>query len=405
MSTTQHLSHMLLDKETDARFWSQTGFKVGQKLDMTNPTDKAMAKVWADIYAKVAAEDAAGKLVLTYNHPHVEQHLDNAQAATDAAIAHVDAANAASAAGDEAKAHAHREAAGKAAEIAATSTSAAAQLQPPTVSPAAAEAAAHEAAAAANVNAPIASAADLPPSHPARAPRAQPMHPNHAMPGAPVPNHPARQGRPIQHRHGDASVEIVPHPRQDATVDIVGPRTTADYAAVVQAVNAPAVAIGVHENATQLLPPTSMVPPAQQAQARQHALEAAMTAPADFVGSVLGSAGTWDVVTFKTRHDLDDWYGHMADAPDAYKYLAAFDKTDPAWAEHQPINDGFGSSTALLVDVGRSDAPPGPTVHEAHETIKTVTAPSDKGAIAAVGATGLAALIAIFAGRRKKQHS
>ena len=71
----------MLDHETDARFWAQTNYRPGQKLDAANPTDRAMMKVWSDIFAKVKREDDAGRLVLTYNHPAVEHHLDEAVAA------------------------------------------------------------------------------------------------------------------------------------------------------------------------------------------------------------------------------------------------------------------------------------------------------------------------------------
>ena len=91
-SSTQKAAASMIDKETDARFWAQTGYKVGQKLDTANPTDRAMAKIWADIWNKVKAEDAAGRLVLTFNHPAVEHHLDNAAAAHDAATASLGAA-------------------------------------------------------------------------------------------------------------------------------------------------------------------------------------------------------------------------------------------------------------------------------------------------------------------------
>ena len=39
--------------ETNGRFWAQTGHKKGRKLDMSDPTDRAMAKVWLAIYAAV----------------------------------------------------------------------------------------------------------------------------------------------------------------------------------------------------------------------------------------------------------------------------------------------------------------------------------------------------------------
>jgi hypothetical protein len=55
-----------LTRETNARFWALTGYKPGRNLDMTNPNDLKMVKVWFDIYRRVRAEDAAGHLVLTH---------------------------------------------------------------------------------------------------------------------------------------------------------------------------------------------------------------------------------------------------------------------------------------------------------------------------------------------------
>jgi len=42
-----------LYQETNRRFWDQTGYKPGQKLDMSDPTDREMAKVWMDILGAV----------------------------------------------------------------------------------------------------------------------------------------------------------------------------------------------------------------------------------------------------------------------------------------------------------------------------------------------------------------
>lgn len=56
----------ILAQETNVRFWHQTGYKPLQALDPTNPTDRKMASVWMDIWARVNAEDAAGVLVLTH---------------------------------------------------------------------------------------------------------------------------------------------------------------------------------------------------------------------------------------------------------------------------------------------------------------------------------------------------
>jgi hypothetical protein len=82
----------VVTRETDARFWSQTGYKPGQKLDPAIPTDKAMVPVWLDIFKKVQRAADAGTLVTTYDHPEVAQHLSDAAVAGRAAAAHIDSA-------------------------------------------------------------------------------------------------------------------------------------------------------------------------------------------------------------------------------------------------------------------------------------------------------------------------
>lgn len=82
----------ILVKETNARFWAQHHWKINQKLDMSNLQDKAMSKKWLDINRIVKAEDAAGRLTVTYNDPVVVQALAHAQAAEQAATSHTDAA-------------------------------------------------------------------------------------------------------------------------------------------------------------------------------------------------------------------------------------------------------------------------------------------------------------------------
>ena len=119
----------LLDKETDARFWAQTHYKPGQRLDPKDPTDAKMVPVWIDIYRKVSREDAAGRLVLTYNHPVVEQNLADAHVADRAAALHLDAA-----AAEPQAAPQNIAAAVTAAQLSLQKAREAARLQPPTVS-------------------------------------------------------------------------------------------------------------------------------------------------------------------------------------------------------------------------------------------------------------------------------
>ena len=125
------ISKDILDRETDARFWAQTGYRPGQKLDPSSPTDKAMMPVWMDVYRKVKAEADAGTLVTTFDHPEVAQHLTDADVANRAAAAHLDAAVAAP---DPATAQQNVVAATTAVQISAQKARDAAATQPPTVS-------------------------------------------------------------------------------------------------------------------------------------------------------------------------------------------------------------------------------------------------------------------------------
>ena len=73
---------IILIRETNERFWHQTGYKPNQMLDPSNPNDRRMARVWLDIYARVSAEDKAGKLVTTtdpyrfWPRPEKQQTID-----------------------------------------------------------------------------------------------------------------------------------------------------------------------------------------------------------------------------------------------------------------------------------------------------------------------------------------
>jgi hypothetical protein len=120
-----------LNKETDALFWAQTGYKPGQKLDPNNPTDKAYESVWMDTFRKVKRAADAGTLVTTFDHPVVAQHLSDATVANAAAAAHLDAAVAAR---DPAVSQENISAATTAAQISAQRAREAAANQPPTVS-------------------------------------------------------------------------------------------------------------------------------------------------------------------------------------------------------------------------------------------------------------------------------
>ena len=112
-----------------------------------------MIPVWLDIYAKVKAEDDAGKLVLTYNNPVAAQHLADAYVADKASHMHADAA----AASPPHEAPQHVAMAATAAQVSKQKATEAAKVQPPTISPklahAAGRAVAHDQTAAPPTNA------------------------------------------------------------------------------------------------------------------------------------------------------------------------------------------------------------------------------------------------------------
>ena len=121
----------LLNLETNARFWSQTGYKPNHKLDPANATDKSMMPVWMKIFRQVEAEDKAGKLILTYDSPPVKQALSDAEVAHRAAVVHADAAVKSTNPSDV---HANAQAAATATQISAQKAKEAAAHQPPSVS-------------------------------------------------------------------------------------------------------------------------------------------------------------------------------------------------------------------------------------------------------------------------------
>jgi hypothetical protein len=318
----------VLDRETDARFWAQTHYRVGHRLDPENPSDRAMMKVWLDIYAKVKREDQAGRLVLTYNHPAVEQHLGDAQLAMQAAAAHLDAAASES---DPVRAQQHVEAATVATTTASTANQAAAALQPPTVSPSVVHAAAHEAAHGAAVPPPAPIVEQLPPAHPAVSSiAAQPVLPREIAEAPPAPPAPSN-AMPRRHQQ----------------------------LAVAQAVSAPAVAVAVHEEAqaraNQGAPPATGSLPAQTiAETRAIAVAVAEQAKGAIVGVLCTPDQRWSWLVFPARPAADDWYGAVTDAAETYLYVAYFDRTDGSWPE--PVNEVFGTGRAITV-TAHVDAP------------------------------------------------
>jgi len=219
----------LLDREADARFWAQSHYKVGRKLDPRDPTDRAMAKIWRDVRAKVDAEDRAGRLVLTYDDPHVVRKLGDAKIASQTADAHVGAAIAEP---DLMAASRHAIAAAIAAAAASVAAHEAASVQPPTVSPIVADAAAQEAAASAGIPIPDPISPSLPPGHPATSEAAGPvLHPDAAQDPDPMPPE-SSSGEP-----GIGLASPMPSEQGAAQLDLA------------RALNAPSVAVSVHERA------------------------------------------------------------------------------------------------------------------------------------------------------------
>lgn len=349
--TTTHVSKSVLDREADARFWAQTHYKIGQKLDPADPIDRTMVPVWLDIWHKVRREDEGGRLVLTYNHPEVERHLDDAAIASHAADGHLQAAVAEP---DPDVATSHARAAADAARAAADSARKAAQRQPPTVSPVVADAAAATVAAAAGLppTAPI--TGTLPADHPAVASAAaQPiLHPDAAIaPG----DHPA-DGPPAHPRHPRG------HGRGHGHHDQAGPShpMRPDHQiAAARAVDAPQVAAQVHEDArardaTAAPPPQGSLHPRASGSIRELASRLAGASQAPFVGVDFSSDGQWSAPGFGTAAEAGDWYARAAEHPDRHRYLAHFDRS----AGSGPVDEVFGSSAALAGQ--GADADPSP---------------------------------------------
>ena len=142
-ATVPPVSRDVLNRETNARFWAQSGYKPGKRLDPNNPLDKAKMPVWMDIFRKVTSEADAGTLVTTYDRSEVAQPLADAVLASTVTAVHVDAAKNAP---DPTTAQQHTAAAVTATQVASQKLNEAASNQPPTVSSRLEEISAREAA-------------------------------------------------------------------------------------------------------------------------------------------------------------------------------------------------------------------------------------------------------------------
>lgn len=335
MATTpqpESASRTLLNQETDARFWAQTHYKVGQPLNMKDPTDRAKAKIWKDIFLKVQQEDREGRLRVTFNDPEVRAKLADAATATEATRAHIAAA---ATAPDPQTADDHIQAATKANAAAASAARDAAAKQPPTVSPIVVQAAADEAARALGQPPPPPVVWQLPPQHPAMASPA-------ARPALPV--------REIAQPLPDSTPS--PHPTPEAVTPAPPPR---DILAEAKAREAPAVAVAVHEDHARAqrgrpATPVGTTSPKVLAALRGGAQDVARKAPGDFVGVTLSPNGEWVVSTFPTPGAAAAWYGDFTNAPAAFQYAAYYDRQDGAtWPS--PVEETLGTREEIPVRV------------------------------------------------------
>lgn len=62
----------VLINATNATFWAITQYKPGQRLDMSDPKDREMAKVWMDVYGQIRSRrDRATSLARQAVSPYI----------------------------------------------------------------------------------------------------------------------------------------------------------------------------------------------------------------------------------------------------------------------------------------------------------------------------------------------
>jgi len=90
------------------------------------------------------------------------------------------------------------------------------------------------------------------------------------------------------------------------------------------------------------------------------AMDYALNAEGQFIGVQYEKptpgyfTGRWFVTPFSSRKDLDDWYQRYVGSPERYHYLAAYDKTMPAWVQGDPIAaTGADDATLGVTDQDR----------------------------------------------------
>lgn len=310
----------IIDRETDARFWAQTGYKPGQRLDMAIAQDLAMVPVWLDTFAKVRAEDEAGRLVVTYNHPEVERGIRDAKLAHEATAAHLGEA----ATRDERGRHFHAEEAAAASAAAESAARRASRVQPATVSPELA----HDAAARATAGTGVSpgSRPDVAGQRPAAAPI---LPPGVGTPPPPV--------YPIQSCHVSAA----------------------------RAAAAPAVAAAAHAREAEqeragTPRPAGTIAHADLGRVRAAATNIAERVVAEVAGGdgvvvVLDPTVAWSTHVTLTPGEARSWYDEVAARPELYRYMSFHDRRSPTWP--RPVVDVLGSSVAMSVPP-RAQVPP-----------------------------------------------
>lgn len=372
-----HVARSTLDRETDARFWAQTGYRVGRRLNPHDPADQQMIPVWLDVARKVAAEDEAGRLQLTYNHPAVEDGLSDAEIASHAQAGHLAAA---ATTDDPSVAQDHLRAASDAQDAHVQATRRAADVQPPTASPFLADqAAAWVAQILGEAHAPVDDR--LPADHPAR--EAQDAAPR------PGPSPVAVAPPPMLPDPGTASASLATSPAHQAADDQV---------ALAQARSAPDAAALTHERGRRghgrrgrrhhqgghRVPGRMTAPAGTATQVREVAAGLAARYPGPYSGTVY-AGGNWQFVTLASRSEADAWYSQVTDHPDTFLYAATWDRTDPRWPS--PASEVFGSSRGVEAEVTSPEAPARGFV------VST-------GTLVAVGAVLVGGALVALAGRR-----
>lgn len=322
----------ILEKETDARWSAQYHIKPGQLLDPKDPHDAKLIPLWLDVYRKVKKEADSGRLVLTYNNPHVAQPLAEAHAADKVAAAHYDASITHP---DPEAARQHAAYAAHAAEFSRHKAHEAARLQPPVVS----QPIAHEVARRAGDH-------DLLMQESYARLWSTGYKPGHTL--DPKDPQDARMIPFLERIH-----QQVAHEHEAAQPH----RTGREHLARMQAQDVEHHAAQVHHaHRRHARHVRSTVPQGRIKDYRTQAAAFARQANAPFVLAFLHPDGTPDRQVFASRKELDAAYAALSEHHDQYKYAAAFDL---AATPNAPIYDSVGISAAEHVETPAAGEAPG----------------------------------------------